>query len=193
MYDLEMSNHGSIFKTTAFKRLTSAVPMSCSTFAMCKFNGKSQKYTTIYYTNDAASVLDQLDLPQYKCDHEGKHEQVAGGKLPDGTWASKDTAYPDQFHVRLAMAFTAARTGSPKPIQAPPTAIEQEKIDRASAAASSAAKTARLRPAIKPRRTKLAPPRRGLASRRRRRLACQRRPRPSPFQASTHRRPRPRT
>jgi hypothetical protein len=59
--------------------------MSNATFAMCKFGGKSQKCTTLYYTNDAASVLDQLDLPKYKCDHEEKHEQVAGGKRPDGT------------------------------------------------------------------------------------------------------------
>ncbi|MDA0878653.1 MAG: reverse transcriptase domain-containing protein [archaeon] len=128
LYDLEMADHGSIFKTTAFKRLLDAVPMSNATFAMCKFGGKSQKYTTIYYTNDAASVLDQLDAPEYKCDHAGKHEQLAGGKLPDGSWASKDTAYPDQFHIRLAMAFTAARTGSPRPMQAPKAATERERL-----------------------------------------------------------------
>jgi len=55
MFDEEFEDHGSIFKTKPFLRLLANVTMSPATFAMCRFNdGDIQKYTTVYYTNDAS-------------------------------------------------------------------------------------------------------------------------------------------
>ena len=64
------------------------------------------------YTNDATPALDQLNGADFQCNHSA-HNKVAGGRLPDGSWASEAAAaYPSQLIVRLAMAFTNARTGS---------------------------------------------------------------------------------
>jgi len=51
------------------------------TFAYCRFGGDSQKYTTLLYTNDAATVLDQLSGPEYQCNHPPRSHktQIAGG------------------------------------------------------------------------------------------------------------------
>jgi hypothetical protein len=117
-YSSDVSDHGSVFATTAFKRLVTAVESSSfCTFAQCRVGGKSQKYTTLWYTNDAASVLDTLNGPDFKCNHPaGSHQQPAGGRDSDGKWLSKEAAaYPDELNTLIAKAFTAARTGSPDP------------------------------------------------------------------------------
>ena len=125
--DLEM--HGSLFATSAFKKLQAAIPdSSMCTFAQCRFNNSMgvghpyQKYTTLWYTNDAAHVLDQLNEPSFQCNHpEGTHEKKAGGRGADGRWESKaSAAYPDGLNVRIAMALTFARTGSAKPMSTRP-------------------------------------------------------------------------
>ena len=117
-YSEHLSQHSTLYDTSFFKRLTDiSGPSSFCTFAACRFLGDYQKYTTLWYTNEAAGVLDQLNGADYQCNH-AEHKKRAGGHLPDGRWASEDAAaYPDLLNVRLAMAFTAARTGSIKPLQ----------------------------------------------------------------------------
>ena len=117
-YSEELALHGSVFATSAFHRLQSAIPDSSTcTFAQCRFAGSFQKYTTLWYTNDAARVLDQLNGADFQCNHPpGTHEKIAGGRDDVGEWASKAAAaYPDGLNVRIAMALNAARTGSPNP------------------------------------------------------------------------------
>ena len=113
----DTANHGSLFDTSAFKQLVATIPdSSTATFAYCRLGSEYQKYTTLWYTNEAASTLDQLNSPIYKCNH-AKHAKVAGGRLADGSWASSAAAaYPSQLNLLLAMAFTFARTGDPRPI-----------------------------------------------------------------------------
>ena len=113
----DTSEHGSLFATSAFNQLKSAIPdSSMVTFAYCRLGSDYQKYTTFWYTNEAAPVLDQLGTPIYQCNHSS-HPKIAGGRLPDGTWASAATAaYPAQLNIRLAMAFSLARTGDPRPM-----------------------------------------------------------------------------
>ena len=118
----ELEMHGSIFATTQFKRLLAGLEetggYSSCTFAYCRLGDTKQKYTTLYYTNDAAPVLDALNEPRFQCDHErGAHKDKAGGRAEDGSWLSAPAAaYPDQLVVRLCMAFTLARTGDVRPI-----------------------------------------------------------------------------
>ena len=109
--------HASLFDTTAFKKLNETIPdSSMATFAYCRLGSEYQKYTTLWYTNEAASILDQLDSPIYKCNHS-RHAKIAGGRLADGTWASSAAAaYPSQLNLFIAMALTQARTGDPRPI-----------------------------------------------------------------------------
>ena len=116
-YGDDTATHGSIWATAAFKQLASAIPdSSMVTFAYCRFGSDYQKYTTLWYTNEAGPILDQLNSPVYQCNH-ARHPKVAGGRLPDGTWASTAAAaYPAQFNIRLAMALTLARTGDPSPV-----------------------------------------------------------------------------
>ena len=116
-YGEDTAKHGSIWATSLFKQLRDAIPDSSTvTFAYCRFGSEYQKYTTLWYTNEAGPVLDQLNSPVYQCNH-AKHPKVAGGRLPDGTWASAAAAaYPAQLNIRLAMAFTLARTGDPAPV-----------------------------------------------------------------------------
>ena len=111
--------HGSFFATSQIKRFKLAVgDTSETTFAYCRFGGDSQKYTTLLYTNDAATVLDQLSGPDYQCNHPPRSHktQVAGGRTSDGWASASEAAYPDQLCVRLAMAFTCARTGQVTPL-----------------------------------------------------------------------------
>ena len=118
----ELEMHGSIFRTKQFLRLLDGLRASggysSCTFAYCRLGGDSQKYTTLYYTNDAATVLDQLNESRFQCNHErNAHAKRAGGRAPDGSWLSTPAAtYPEQLVVRLCMAITFARTGSVQPI-----------------------------------------------------------------------------
>ena len=111
--------HGSLFATSHIKRFKQAVgDTSEVTFAYCRFGGDSQKYTTLLYTNDAATVLDQLSGPEYQCNHPPRSHktQIAGGRTNDGWASAAEAAYPEQLCVRLAMAFTCARTGQVTPL-----------------------------------------------------------------------------
>ena len=113
--------HGSFFATSQVNRFKKAVgDTSEVTFAYCRFGGDAQKYTTLVYTNDAANVLDQLSGPDYQCNHPPRSHktQVAGGRTADGWASSAEAAYPDTLCVRLAMAFTCARTGQVTPLLA---------------------------------------------------------------------------
>lgn len=112
-------SHGSLFATTQFKRLQKEIPdSSMCTFANCRFDATSQKYITLWYTNDAARVLDTLNGPEYQCNHKpGTHVAVAGGRDSYGFWLSTDTAsYLRGLCAKLSMAFTFARTGDPSPL-----------------------------------------------------------------------------
>ena len=112
-------SHGSVFATSQFKRLQAAVPKSSmATFANCRFDSTSQKYMTIWYTNDAAPVLDKLNESAYQCNHPpGTHQAVAGGRDDYGFWLSTDTAhYMPGLCTKIGMALTFARTGDPTPL-----------------------------------------------------------------------------
>ena len=116
--------HSTVFDTSLFKQLVaeteSVSPWSSSTFAWCRFHSDAQKYTTFWFTSDASLALSALDEPQYQCNHAGKHARIAGGKLPDGRWASEDfTAFPDALNSFIARAATQTRTGSPEAMPAP--------------------------------------------------------------------------
>ena len=71
------------------------------------FNGGfKQKYTTLWYTNDAARLLDQLGQPAYQCNHSS-HSEWAGGRGPSGEWLSaKSAAYPEALNAFLAQALS---------------------------------------------------------------------------------------
>ena len=89
-----------------------------ATFANCRLSGDSQKYITVWYTKDAAPILDTLNEPEYQCNHPpGTHAAIAGGRDAYGQWLSTDTAfYKPEFCTKLAMAYTYARTGDPSPL-----------------------------------------------------------------------------
>ena len=116
------NNHGSVFGTQVFKRFVEALgKMSSVTFAQCRFGGAYQKYTTLYYSNDAHRVLGDISGPNYQCNHPKGTHRRAGGKLPGGNFASEDAAaYPDGLISLLVRAFTFARTGSTDPIKQVP-------------------------------------------------------------------------
>jgi len=82
-----------------------------ATFANCRLSGDSQKYITIWYTIDAAPILDELNKPEYQCNHPpGTHAAVAGGRDTRGFWLSTDTAYyVPPFCTKLAMAYLQRR------------------------------------------------------------------------------------
>jgi len=113
----DTKEHGSLFATSTFKQLQDTIPdSSMATFAYCRLGSEFQKYTTIWYTNETAPILDQLNTPVFKCNHSS-HPKIAGGRLEDGSWASAAAAaYPSQLNIRLAMAFSFARTGDPRPV-----------------------------------------------------------------------------
>ena len=107
-------NHGAVFGTSAFlKMAVDAELTGTATFAYCRLGSTRQKYTTLYYTPDAAAVLDELNLPQYQCNHpQGWHSKV-GGRDAEGRFSSHEAAtYPEALLAVLARAFTLARTGS---------------------------------------------------------------------------------
>ena len=56
--------------------------------------------------------------PSFQCNHPaGTHKRTAGGRLPNGHWATEDfTAFPGDLNVHIAIGATMARTGSPKPV-----------------------------------------------------------------------------
>jgi hypothetical protein len=119
----EFANHGAIFQTTAFKRLIAEADLTSHvTFAYCRLGSDHQKYTTLYYTPEAGSVLDELNGPDYQCNHpKGSHDKRAGGRDSSGKFVSAEAAaYPHRLCVILARAFTVARSGSevmPSPLK----------------------------------------------------------------------------
>ena len=121
-YDTIFANHGSAFATTPFRKLVAEADMSShSTFASCRLGSPYQKYTTVYYTPEAGSVLDELAGPDYACNHpRGAHDKQAGGRGPDGDFQSAEAAsYPARLNTLLARAFTMARSGSTDAVAAP--------------------------------------------------------------------------
>ena len=111
--------HGSLFATSQIKRFKNAVGnTSETTFAYCRLGGAAQKYTTLLYTNEAAFVLDPLSSSDFQCNHPPKSHKtkVAGGRTADGWASSTEAAYPNDLCIRLAMAFTYARTGQVTPL-----------------------------------------------------------------------------
>ena len=113
-YSEKFKEHGSIFATSFFKKLLSEVEMLFSTFAYCRLGSEYQKYTTLYYTPEAAPVLSQLNKPEFACNHPiGSHASRAGGRGPDGEFiSSRSAAYPARLNALIAQALTFARTGS---------------------------------------------------------------------------------
>ena len=112
-------HHGSLFATSAFKRLDLAIgPLKQATFAGCMLGGAYQKYTTLAYTPDASPFLDPLDGPAFKCAHQDNHSKVAGGRAPgrNSFLSEESAAYPDKLNMVLSRSFTLARTGSSEPI-----------------------------------------------------------------------------
>ena len=113
-YNEKFKEHGSVFATSAFKRLCAAVGMANATFAYCRLDSPYQKYTTLYYSKEAGSILDALNGPEFKCNHpRGTHSKQAGGRDASGAFTSSEAAaYPAKLCSILARAFTLARTGS---------------------------------------------------------------------------------
>ena len=110
----ELSDHGSILATTAFKRLIEVCELKSCTFAFCTMNGATvQKYTTIYYTPELAPVLDTLNEPEYQCSHgKGGHSGHVGGRDADGEFTSAAAAaYPAKLCDIIARAFTVGCCG----------------------------------------------------------------------------------
>ena len=126
-YAPDLAAHGSILATTSFKRLTAEAGLSGrATFAYCRLAPPpaQQKYTTLYYTPEAGTVLDALDGPDFQCNHEpGTHARAVGGRDPRGNFTSGDAAaYPTRLNEILADAFTIARTGGRAVPALPPSA-----------------------------------------------------------------------
>ena len=135
-------SHGSFWGMSPFRRLREAIPNSSfATFANCRFDADSQKYITIWYTNDAAKIFDKLNGPDYQCNHPpGTHRAVAGGRDTHGFWLSTDTArYMLGFSTMLAMGFTFARTGDPSPLsmRVPKDDVAAEPVNRHDSAKDS--------------------------------------------------------
>ena len=129
-YCEDLPLHSTVFDTDQFKNLigSEGTWRSC-TFSWCRLGSDAQKYTTFYYTSDAATALDPLNGPNYQCNHQS-HERQAGGKKPDGSWASDDyVCYPEQVNARIAIAGTIARTGSARPLPRPPSREEADPIN----------------------------------------------------------------
>ena len=122
----EFKNHGSIARTSAFKRLEEEADVrSRATFAYCRLRSSYQKYTTVYYTPEAGAVLDQLNGPEFQCNHErGSHEKQAGGRGADGKFVSADSAaYTEPLCKIFDKALTIARTGGDQIVR-PPTSVD---------------------------------------------------------------------
>ena len=83
-YSADLASHGSILATSTFKRLASEAELTHhATFAYCRLlpPPAQQKYTTLYYSPEAASVLDPLNGPDFQCNHER-------GTTPRGRFAA---------------------------------------------------------------------------------------------------------
>ena len=96
----EFAEHGSLFRTDAFKRLVAEAELTgFCTFAYCRLGSERQKYTSLAYTPEAGAVLDALNSPDFQCNHErGAHTKRAGGRGTDGNFISADAApYPPVF------------------------------------------------------------------------------------------------
>ena len=108
----------SILATRAVGRLVDELKMKSCTFAYCRLGSSYQKYTSLFYTAEAATILNALNGPEFRCNHpRGAHAEKAGGRDAGGEFASaKAAAYPLQLCWVLARAFTLARTGSADPI-----------------------------------------------------------------------------
>ena len=130
-YAPEFANHGAIFGTSQYKRIVSAADLTGSaTFAYCRLTKEPeyQKYTTLGYTPDAAPLLDELDGPDFKCNHErGTHSKRAGGRNASGEFISgAAAAYPGELNARLADAFTFARVGATR-VDVPAAVVEKKR------------------------------------------------------------------
>ena len=108
--------HSTVFDTKEFERLESTIgKMKTATFAYCRMSSlMQQKYTTLAYTADASVILDELNKPQFQCNHpRGSHNPVGGVRGADDKFTSALAAvYPTALNEKLADAFTYARTGS---------------------------------------------------------------------------------
>ena len=84
VYDAKFATHGSLFATSAFKRLVAATELTHATFAYCRLDSPYQKYTSLYYTPEARGILDALNAPEFKCNHpRGTHHPLKWpGSLP---------------------------------------------------------------------------------------------------------------
>ena len=118
--------HSTVFDTGEFKRLELAIgKMKTATFAYCRISSlMQQKYTTLVYTADASVILDDLNRPQFQCNHpRGSHNPVGGVRDADDKFTSaRAAAYPTALNEKLADAFTYARTGSTETPHAEATA-----------------------------------------------------------------------
>ena len=121
----ELASHGSVFATAAFARLRAEVDLNLScTFACCRLGAPYQRYSTLFYTPEAATVLGALGTAAYQCNHApGTHTRRAGIRRVDGSYVSADAApYPSALSSFLARAFTFGRTGSVDPVRSPASA-----------------------------------------------------------------------
>ena len=147
-------SHGSFFATKQFKKLIDAIPnSSMATFANCRFGADAQKYITLWYTNDAARVLDTLNGPDFQCNHPpGTHKAIAGGRDSRGQWISAETAhYMHGLCNKISMAATFARTGDPTPIS-----MRRENTKAVTSTTDS--KSLPIDPLVEPDRTNVVPP-----------------------------------
>ncbi len=122
-YWADLPDHGSLFATTYFTDFIKEIgPCSSCTSAMCRYGSDVQKYTTLWYTTDAATELDKNNGPEHQCCHKN-HTRTVGGRAPDGTFHSSDfSAYSDGYNTMITKGFQFARTGSTAPLGATPVA-----------------------------------------------------------------------
>lgn len=111
-------NHGSLWRTSWVSQLLRHASARTVTFALCSLGGRHQKYTTLAYSTSLHVVLGPLAAQQ--CSHPpGTHQLRAGGREPDGSWASRGaSAYPPGFNRILAEALVTPRPSLPTPAPA---------------------------------------------------------------------------
>ena len=109
-FDETFKDQGSLFNTSYFKKLASCVRLNHATFAYCRLGVNIQKYTTLYYTDDASTVLNKLRSSEYQCNHPwGSHDKIGGKRDENGRYKTASAAaYPEQLNAVLADAFTVA-------------------------------------------------------------------------------------
>ena len=112
-------DHSSLLpKSTALRRLWE-IPRRSPSSPTAVVSGVMRKNTPhfcIPMTQLTSST--NCPVPDYQCNHPPRSHktQVAGGRTADGWASSAEAAYPDTLCVRLAMAFTCARTGQVTPL-----------------------------------------------------------------------------